>query len=1383
MEKDGTLITKILDLSGNTVTLPLSATTSPDVNAFILSIHPLFSTGNYSFLWRTKERGGCAIIEFDAADNIKHIIPMEYCMDTKSTYLPFTVSPSKANGGDNTSDTELIVSLLEECEYLAKVDINGGELSRSYISDETVHKIYGEEEKCLAGVKKRMRKEKKSLSLPNFSAGHGHLNCGDKFCEICIKKKGNKKPLVKVDNHKERKRGYRWRLDTCTWDVRDLEGNKYAFVLRDAGSDVFKILHGEYRNDFEYLFIDWVEKIRADPNMAGTQHTIVSIIKTDADGVWREDVKLFQKKMDSVGVNFTYHPPEGKEGGTESNINIYEQTVKAILMERNLPGQFWGQASRDAELLLNSFPSSNRILSADGDCIRPMEFLTGGMISRAAIDRTLDAYLTLGTLCLVHDQNVKGSDVKAKTRFGVAWGMIGEVNRFRCPFRGHTFRSSSYTVIGLPRYVSYSQFLGTPDFENRNCVPKRGDYKIDASTITKLPTPRAWQNDTLKDVTLVDRIKGEEKESEFYIARKSNKNIPEEDYRLTDEQYIGRKVSKKYEGYDQPFKGIISSTDIDRETGDSIWEVDYEDGDKSRYNHLELMKILMPCNKEESLLHTCLRLESNDDYLSKSTDTFQEVCKTFDLPAAWHKIYYNWLPPELTGKFKYPFKKGEKNNLKVGQLIFPNPANDEIFIRSVNEFWSQNDMLEPFALIDNIVRQVEAEQSKRKEKREEKSVTREDLEPMAHNHFSTYNMIYAIPTPKTCPAYLKLTDEEPMAYFVEKSTQRVLHVESARGGGIAVGKLAPPEKVQEAIDRDDIELLLEAWDMEMDSLGEFGAITHDHTKSDLLKAGIKTTPIPTRMISDIKYRDGVLEKYKGRMVGQGFKMVPGVHYDGKTFSPTPNQHTHKIMMGLWAGEDLECLSFDIKLAYTWGEREGGYKIALSYPMGFRRWNSEGEALYMISHRSHYGLAPAGREWFNTRQTKLLKIFNDKKFSSAVCKSEPCLMTIIYWPSGNKPKDFNLKDWDMTVTSPDDDKLPTPAIASKDEIEAMGGKVTLMLTHVDDVDMLSDETETLERVFEMVEKEWPVKRVPSDFLLGFKREKFSEGGVTYVRMTQAACASEHVEKFKKYMPKRTPKVPIPPGTTLNKSNAGKDEKEIKMIIDMGYQKLCGACLWLARGVVPESYFAVTQVCSLMSTPSKKAFEILCGVLAYQAEKAESRGIVWRSDGNREPIVMADASFKPCPYSGKSQYGVVAVLYGGPVVVVSKKLGHVGLSTPHTETMALNQGARIVAWLRTLFAEICRPIKTKTLLLSDSTVAIHVTNEQVISEKNKFVLIAYHYVNEMKNDLEIHYLNTQEMLADILTKAAPEGVFDKLVPALTGTAKKPFSFTPKRFLPNQ
>jgi hypothetical protein len=41
-----------------------------------------------------------------------------------------------------------------------------------------------------------------------------------------------------------------------------------------------------------------------------------------------------------------------KLGGTESNVNIFEQTVKATLMERNLPGQ-WGGQGQKVELFVN----------------------------------------------------------------------------------------------------------------------------------------------------------------------------------------------------------------------------------------------------------------------------------------------------------------------------------------------------------------------------------------------------------------------------------------------------------------------------------------------------------------------------------------------------------------------------------------------------------------------------------------------------------------------------------------------------------------------------------------------------------------------------------------------------------------------------------------------------------------------------------------------------------------------------------------------------------------------------------------------------------------------------------------------------------------------
>ena len=57
----------------------------------------------------------------------------------------------------------------------------------------------------------------------------------------------------------------------------------------------------------------------------------------------------------------------------------------------------------------------------------------------------------------------------------------------------------------------------------------------------------------------------------------------------------------------------------------------------------------------------------------------------------------------------------------------------------------------------------------------------------------------------------------------------------------------------------------------------------------------------------------------------------------------------------------------------------------------------------------------------------------------------------------------------------------------------------------------------------------------------------------------------------------------------------------------------------------------------------------------------------------------------------------------MVSISEALNHVGLSTPHVEVMAMNQGARVGSWLRNLYFEICRPIADKTLLLSDLSVA--------------------------------------------------------------------------------
>ena len=128
-------------------------------------------------------------------------------------------------------------------------------------------------------------------------------------------------------------------------------------------------------------------------------------------------------------------------------------------------------------------------------------------------------------------------------------------------------------------------------------------------------------------------------------------------------------------------------------------------------------------------------------------------------------------------------------------------------------------------------------------------------------------------------------------------------------------------------------------------------------------------------------------------------------------------------------------------------------------------------------------------------------------------------------------------------------------------------------------------------------------------------------------------------------------------------------------------------------------------------------------------------------------------------------------------VYKKIPCVALSTPHSELCAMNYAARTAAWLRNFFEELGQPFQKKTLLLGDNTVAVLNATEDVVSEKNKYIQLAFHYIKERKEFLDIHHVRTELMVSDMLTKSVSIQVYDALVGWLTGTAK-PYSFTPPR-----
>ena len=176
-------------------------------------------------------------------------------------------------------------------------------------------------------------------------------------------------------------------------------------------------------------------------------------------------------------------PETSKEAGrAEVSNKIAEHTIKAIMLEQNLPETHWEACARSALFLMNRFPNLAGDVTdpTDGDRASPLEKGMSSKYSRRQIMRELAYFQQAGTLALVYEPKAKGSQLKPKVRWGIAWGMYREQVVFKCPFTSSTFRSKSFTAIELEEGLSCYQFWGMPQPTlSKNKLSSGGSCAVD----------------------------------------------------------------------------------------------------------------------------------------------------------------------------------------------------------------------------------------------------------------------------------------------------------------------------------------------------------------------------------------------------------------------------------------------------------------------------------------------------------------------------------------------------------------------------------------------------------------------------------------------------------------------------------------------------------------------------------------------------------------------------------------------------------------------------------------------------------------------------------------------------------------------------------------
>jgi hypothetical protein len=207
------------------------------------------------------------------------------------------------------------------------------------------------------------------------------------------------------------------------------------------------------------------------------------------------------------------------------------------------------------------------------------------------------------------------------------------------------------------------------------------------------------------------------------------------------------------------------------------------------------------------------------------------------------------------------------------------------------------------------------------------------------------------------------------------------------------------------------------------------------------------------------------------------------------------------------------------------------------------------------------------------------------------------------------------------------------------------------------------------------------------------------------------------------------------------------------------------LYLAKRVRPDILTAVAFLASRVQSPTTDDQAKLDRVMKY-LNGCGDLGIVLKP-GSEEvsPLAYVDASYG-VHSDGKSHSGMLIALGEGPVFVRSAKQRLVTKSSSEAELVALSDETSQVLWSRDfLIAQGYKAGPATVYQDNMSTIAMAQKGKHA-SARSRHVHVRYFFIKDRiaAGEVDVKYLQTRDMVADILTKPLQGEQFRKLRAAL-------------------
>ena len=223
----------------------------------------------------------------------------------------------------------------------------------------------------------------------------------------------------------------------------------------------------------------------------------------------------------------------------------------------------------------------------------------------------------------------------------------------------------------------------------------------------------------------------------------------------------------------------------------------------------------------------------------------------------------------------------------------------------------------------------------------------------------------------------------------------------------------------------------------------------------------------------------------------------------------------------------------------------------------------------------------------------------------------------------------------------------------------------------------------------------------------------------------------------------------------------------------YQSYVGQLLWLL-GTRIDICFAINVLSRYMSKWDDQAIVMLKRVVRYLKGK-EKYGLVYLrgpkdakiEEADEEPTkasFMADADHASRVYDSKTTGSHIGS-YGGNTISFNTKAHETGISTSSSQAEALTCKlvCHHIEWTSGLLKELKLRGRGPITLLQDNQSVICLSVNPVNHKRSKHYRVAMSYVRDLveRRVVELKYCPTEEMSADVLTKALTESQHWKLL----------------------